>query len=403
MSIQALAPRSDFPLLEREIEGKRVVYLDSAATSLKPRRVIDEVSWFYTEGTANIHRGVHTLSRNASERFENAREDVARFIGATAREVVFTSNCTESINLVAAALKLGAGDKVIVSVIDHHSNILPWMSRCEVAFLPEAKDGVTDVARLESMIDDRTRLIALGHVSNVTGGINDVAKAVSIAKKRNIPVLIDGAQSVAHFPVDVRALGIDFLAFSAHKMLGPSGIGALYIAEEMWDRMGSLKLGGGTVDYVRTDGFNLKRIPHRFEAGTPNIEGVLGFAAAVRYLDDLGMEKVKAHDEELGQLLMDRFQRIKNLRILGPTDPKKKIAILPFLPDSPLIDFEQLGMMLSDSFKVMARTGTHCCHPYFDSHRLIGCVRFSTHVYTSEEDVLFAADRTEELVKKLLG
>jgi cysteine desulfurase/selenocysteine lyase len=394
----ALVPVEDFPLLSRRLDGQRIIYLDSAATSLKPRPVIEAVRTFYERMTANIHRGAHTLAREASDAYEAARDTVARFIGATSREIVFTAGATEGINLVAAGLGLGPGDNVVASRLEHHSNLLPWMRRCEVRLVPEEEDGTLDADRIAGFIDGRTRVVALAHVSHVTGAVHDVAAVVEAAHRRGVPVLIDGAQSVPHRPTDVCQLGCDFLVFSGHKMLGPSGIGVLFVSEAMGDRLDAFKVGGGAVDHVRLDGFDLKRAPYRFEAGTPNIEGALGLGAAVEYLEGLGMEAVAAHDAHLARVLSARFAALSGVRLLGPQDPGRKVAILSLVPTGDAVDAEMLGMMLSDTHKIMARTGTHCAHPYFESHGLRGAVRLSAHVYSSEEDIHAAADALGTLI-----
>jgi cysteine desulfurase/selenocysteine lyase len=395
-----LAPLADFPQLERHIEGKRINYLDSSATSLKPRQVIDAITHFYTHSCSNVHRGDHTLSREASALLEDARSNVARFIGATSREIIFTQNTTESLNFVADGLGLTPTDNVVTSILDHHSNILPWMSRCEVRFLPEGPDGTVDFSALPKLVDRNTRLISVGHVSNVTGAINAVSEAVSFARERGILTAIDGAQSVPHLPTDVVELDCDFLAFSSHKMLGPSGVGVLYVRDEVADTFAPRKLGGGTPAEVTTQSYRLKERPYSFEAGTPCIEGIIGLGAAVDYLRDLGMARVAAHDAALARLMHDRFSEISSLRMLGPQDPNRKIAIAALVPNPGVSSAGSLGQMLSDSHKIMARSGKHCAHPYFASREILGSLRLSTYVYNSEQDVLMAAAALEQIVRK---
>jgi cysteine desulfurase/selenocysteine lyase len=398
--VTPLAPRADFPLLARTIEDRRIVYLDSASTTLKPQAVIDAVLRFYTHFTANIHRGNHSLSQETSEAYEQTRDAVARFLNAGAREIVFTANTTESLNLVGEGLALAPGDNVVSTMIEHHSNLLPWMQRCETRIAPVDDQGRVNVEALERLVDARTRLVAVGHVSNVTGAIAPLARIIELAHARGVPVAVDAAQSVPHLPVDVLALGCDFLAFSAHKMLGPSGVGVLYVAEAMWDRLRPLKLGGGTVDHVRTDGFDLKRVPHRFEAGTPNIEGVLGLGAAVAYLERIGMNAVARHDAQLAESLHRRLADVPGIRVLGPRDPREKIAVASIVPTGK-IDVQLLGSTLSDSFKVMARAGTHCAHPYFGSEGMReGALRLSAYLYNDEQDLAEAARALGELMTR---
>jgi cysteine desulfurase/selenocysteine lyase len=396
-----LAPTGDFPLLAREIEGRRVIYLDSAATTLKPRAVIDAVVRFYEHSTANIHRGDHTLSQEASEAFESTRSTVARFLNANAREILFTANTTEGLNLVARGLGLKPGDNVVGCVQDHHSNLLPWMGNCELRLVGGSSDGRIDLSQLDSLIDDRTRLVALTHASNVTGVIHPVREAIAIARRRNVPTCVDAAQSVPHLPVDVGELGCDFLAFSGHKMLAPSGVGVLYVAEAQLERLAPLKLGGGVVDHVREDGFSLKRVPHRFEAGTPNIEGVLGLGAAVRYLDRLGMEAVRDEGTAQSRRLREKVAEIPGLELVGPVDARDTLPIVTVAPVRATVDAARLGMMLSDSYKIMARSGTHCAHPFYARAKVRGALRLSAFVYNSDEDLDLAASALREIMARI--
>jgi cysteine desulfurase/selenocysteine lyase len=398
-NISGLVPREDFPLLMRRIEDRPINYLDSAATALKPTAVIDAVTAFYREMCANVNRGDHILSQEASTRFEQVRHDVARFINALTREVVFTSNTTDSMNLVAAGLKLGPGDNVVTSIIDHHSNMLPWLGRCETRFLPEAEDGRIDLAQLPGLIDGNTKLVAIGHVSNVTGAIQPVREAIQIARAKGVLVVVDAAQSVPHLPLDVVELGCDFLAFSAHKMLGPSGVGVLYVSEEAADRLATVKVGGGSPERVRTDGFTLKDMPYRLEAGTPNIEGVFGLGAAIAYLKAIGMKRVAEHDAALAAYMHELFAELPGVEMLGPADPTKKIAIASLVPTAATVTPATLGRILSDSHKIMARTGTHCAHPYFAARGKAGALRLSAYIYTSSDDLDAAALAIREVLR----
>jgi len=395
-----LAATADFPfLIDRRIEGKPVIYLDSAATTLKPRQVIDAVLRFYYHSPANIHRGDHTLSREASAVFEEARSTIARFIGATSREIIFTQITTDAMNVLADGLQLERTDNLIVALQGHHSSTLPWMSRCTVRFLPEHADGTIDVGKLATLVDRNTKLIAIGHVSNVTGAINPVAEAIAFAREREIPIAIDGAQSVPHLPIDVLEMGCDFLAFSGHKMLGPSGTGVLYVRDEIGDRLTPRRVGGGTPVRVTTEGFHLKERPYSFEAGTPNIEGVFGLAAAAEYLMEIGMKRVAEHDAALARVLHERFANRSFVRMLGPTDPARKVAIAALVPTHDRRNAAgSLGQILSDSYKIMARSGTHCAHPYYASLGVEASLRLSSYVYNSERDLHQAADAIEEIL-----
>lgn len=400
MTVEALVPRNDFPLLaNREIEGRSINYLDSSATTLKPKVVIEAVTNFYTMSCGNIHRGDHTLSRESSEHFEEARHSVARFIGALSNEVAFTSGTTDSMNRIAEGLDLQRDENVVVSLLDHHSNILPWMGRCEVRYLPVGADGCTDVGALTSLIDDKTRLVSLGHVSNVTGAITDIAAAREISRDRGVLFCLDGAQSVPHLPIDVVDLDCDFLVFSGHKMCGPSGVGILYIKEDIGRNFAVKRLGGGTPDHVRRDSYDLKELPYRLEPGTPNIEGVIGLGAAVEYLEMLGMENVAEHDAELTRLMHELFFEQEHFTMLGPKDPTKKISIASLALKKKDVTVGSVGHYLSDSKKIMVRSGTHCAHPYFDSIGVAGSIRLSAYIYTSGQDLIEASESLAQLLR----
>lgn len=390
---EPLVSREDFPLLrKRTIEGRSINYLDSAATTLKPQIVIDAILNFYEHSCGNIHRGDHTLSREASDLFEEARHSVARFIGAFSQEVVFTSGTSDGLNLVADGLRLEKSHNIVVSELDHHSNILPWMAHCEVRFLPVDESGRTDVSRLGALMDDNTKLVSLGHVSNVTGAINDVAAATGIAHARGVPVCIDAAQSVPHIPVDVVSLDCDFLVFSGHKLLGPSGIGALYIKENAGRTFHPRRVGGGTPDHVRKDGYDLKELPYRLEVGTPNIEGAIGMAAAIEYLDAIGMDRVAEHDAKLSDKMQELFGDCERFYMLGPKNPEHKLAVASLVPRKDVVSVGSIGHFLSDSRKIMARSGTHCAHPYFESLAVQGSIRLSPYVYSGEADLCEALE-----------
>lgn len=389
----------DFPQLARTVEGRRLVYLDSAATSLKPQAVIDAVCEFYRTSCGNVHRGDHLLSQEASARIEEVRYAVARLVNATSREIVFTSGTTAGLNLVADGLRLEAGDNVVTTLLDHHSNILPWMSRCEVRFLPLDPDGRMQLDALPKLIDARTKLVTLGHVSNVTGVIQPVREAIAIARARNVPTAIDAAQSVPHLAVDVMELGCDFLAFSGHKMLGPSGTGVLFVSDNIEDRMQPRYLGGGAPDHVRADGYKLKDVPHRLESGTPNIEGIFGLGAAIEYLQSVGYARIAEHDRELCAAMHRMFDQVPGVRMLGPASPSGKIAIASLVPVSERITVKTLGRVLSDSFGVMARSGTHCAHPFFAQYKGAGSLRLSPYIYNTTADLEVAARALTELLR----
>lgn len=397
----ALAARADFPVLAREVDGVPLVYLDSAATSLKPRAVIEEMVRYYSEVGANIHRGKHMLSEEASDTYERARQRLAEFVGARADSVVFTAGTTASVNLVAAGLDLDRDDLVLVSADAHHSQQLPWRERARVRFIPTLRDGTPDLDGYAALLAEAPAVVALTHCSNVTGYYTPVAEMTAMARERGSVVVLDGAQSVPHRPVDLTALGVDALAFSAHKMLGPTGIGALALTPELAARLRPTVVGGGVVDWVDTEGIRLRRAPHRFEAGTPHIAGAYGFAAAVDYLRRLGTDRVAEHDRDLGALLHALAAERDTLTVLGPAGGDRGGILSVAVRGCP--DLGDLARILSDSFGVMCRTGHHCAQPFVDSFGVGQVLRISGHVYTTAEEVhaaFTALDRVIPLVSR---
>lgn len=393
--------RADFPLLSRRIEGKAITYLDSAATSLKPRAVIDAIGRYYAEQSANVHRGKHTLSEEASEAFEDARQVIASFLGASAREVVLTSGTTEAVNLVALGLPLAPGDNVVTTLQDHHSTLVPWFERAEVRVCPVGHDGVVEPERLLSLVDERTRVVAVGHASNATGAVQDVESIVRGAKERGALVLLDGAQATPHLPVDVKQLGCDFYAFSGHKVLGPTGIGALYGTRDALDALRPAHLGGGMVDLVTATGWTPKPVPFRFEAGTPNIAGAIGLAAALRYLKRVGWERVVEHERALTRALVAGVADLPGTRLLGPEPGAERLPLASLVIESDRVAPDHVAMMLSDTHKVMARSGHHCCHPYFDGLGTTGALRLSAGFYNTVDEIEAATAALRELLARV--
>ena len=379
---------ADFPLL-----GKRadVVYLDNAATTQKPRRVIDALRTYYETGNANVHRGAHRLSDAATAAFETARETVAKRINASSsKEVVWTRGTTEAINLVAAAyapLVLGEGDDVLVTELEHHSNIVPWQLACSrfgarlraVRVLPS---GELDMADFHAKLTERTKIVAVGHVSNALGTINDLAAIVSSAKAAGATVVVDGAQAMAHFEVDVQALGCDFYAFSGHKMYGPTGIGALWGRQALLDAMPPWQTGGEMIERVRIEATTYAATPLKFEAGTPHIAGVVGLKAAVDYLDDLDPQAVADHEDDILAYATASLQQIDGVSVIG-TAPRKGPVLSFGLRDAHPHD---VGTLL-DQQGVAVRTGHHCAMPLMDRLHIPGTVRASFALYNRRDDV----------------
>jgi cysteine desulfurase / selenocysteine lyase len=387
--------RADFPVLDREIDGTRVTYLDSAATSLKPRAVIDAVTRYYTEVSANIHRGKHMLSEEASDAYEGARTRVAAFLGVRAAQVVFTANTTHALNIVAAGVDLSPDDLVLVSRDAHHSLQLPLRARAKVEWLPVREDGAVDLDAYAAQLARHPVLVAITHCANVTGRYAPVAQLAALAREHGARTVVDGAQSVPHRQVRLPDLGADALAFSAHKMLGPTGIGVLALSEELAAGLRPLELGGGVVDWVDTRSWVLRRAPHRFEAGTPHIAGAYGLRAAVDYLDDLGLAEVAEHDRWLAELMYTEAAKRDYLTVLDPA-PADRSAVLSAAVRG-IDDLTELARALSDSYGVMCRSGHLCAQPFVDDLAGTAVLRLSAYVYNTPDDIHRAFDALDEL------
>ena len=364
--------RRDFPILQQQVHGKPLAYLDNAATTQKPRAVIDAVSRYYLTDNANIHRGVHTLAERATAAYEGARAAVQRFLNAReAREIVFVRGTTEAINLVAQAYArplLRPGDEIVVSILEHHSNFVPWKMACEATgarlrVVPMTDEGTLRLDEYERLLFDRTRLVAIGHVSNALGTVNPVAEIVRLAHARGIPVLVDGAQAVSHLDVDVRALGCDFYAFSGHKLFGPTGIGVLYGRADLMDRMPPWQGGGDMISSVTLDEVRYNTLPAKFEAGTPDIAGAIGLAAAIDYLGGLDRDAAAAHEAALTHYAEERLSEFDDVTVFGR--PREKAGIVSFVMSC--AHPHDIGTVL-DGEGVAIRTGHHCCQPLM--HRL---------------------------------
>ena len=386
--------RRDFPILQREIApGVPLVYLDNAATSQKPVQVIAAITRYYRDHNANIHRGVHTLSVESTAMYEEAREKIARFINAPdAREVVFTRNTTESINLVAHAWGrkfLRAGDEVVLSEIEHHSNIVPWqMLRDErgivLRFIPMLPDGTLDLGEARRLIGPRTKLLSVTAMSNALGSIVPVAELVALAKAEGATVLIDGAQSVPHLPVDVQALGIDLLAFSGHKMLGPTGIGVLWGRLDLLDAMDPFLGGGDMINTVTLERSTWADVPAKFEAGTPNIADAIALGVAVDYLDALGMDAVRAHEVAITDYALRRLADVPGLTVFGRPNAQERGGVISFELEG--IHPHDVGQVL-DTHGVAIRTGHHCAQPVMAALNVPATARASFYIYNTTDEV----------------
>lgn len=386
--------RADFPILDQEAHpGKRLVFLDSAASSQKPRQVIDAMTAYYTHDHANVHRGIHTLSERATDAYEGAREKIRAFINARShREIIFTRNTTESINLVAGSwgrANLGPGDAVVLSVMEHHSNIVPWQILAAergftIRYIPVTATGELDLDAYAAFLrDDPVKLVSVMHVSNVLGTVNPVAAMIQQAHEAGALVMIDGAQSVPHLAVDVQALDVDFLAFSSHKMAGPTGLGVLYGKRALLEEMPPYMGGGEMIRRVTLEGSQWNDLPHKFEAGTPAIAEAVGLGAAVDYLSALGMDKVLAHERIIVEYAMDRLAEVPGLTIYGPDTDRRNGVTTFSLKDMHAHDLAQL----LDAEGVAIRAGHHCAMPLHQHLGVPATARASFYVYNTKADV----------------
>lgn len=403
MDIQRI--RADFPILNQSVNGHPLVYLDNAATTQKPQAVIDALVNYYSRDNSNVHRGAHTLSDRATASFENARQTLAGFINApSARQIIWTRGTTESINLVACSwggANLKPGDRILVSALEHHSNIVPWQliaakTGAEVVAIPVDEQGVIDLSALQQLLDSRIRLVAVNHVSNALGTINPVEDIIALAHAAGALVLIDGAQAVAHWAVDVQALNCDFYVFSGHKLFGPTGIGVLYGRLDLLEQMPPYQGGGEMIETVSFDGSTWNQLPYKFEAGTPDIAGAIGLAAAVEYLNAQDRKVLAAHEDALLAYATEKALQVPGLKIIG-TAPSKA-AVLGFVLEG--AHPSDIGMLL-DQQGVAVRTGHHCAQPIMQQYGIPGTVRASFSFYNTFEDVdrLFVA---LEKVRQLL-
>jgi cysteine desulfurase / selenocysteine lyase len=382
--------REDFPILTTKVNGKPLVYFDNGATTQKPIQVIKRISKYYEDENSNVHRGVHTLSQLATEKFEGARNYVAQFINApSSKEIIFTKGTTESVNLLATVFRshVNAGDTVMISAMEHHSNLVPWQQLCKekkakIVVIPVLENGELDMEGLKKLINPKVKMLAITHISNVLGTENPIEEIVKIAHAANIPVFVDGAQAIAHTVVDVQKLDCDFYAFSAHKAYGPMGTGVLFGKSEWLEKLPPYQFGGEMIESVQFDKVVYNSIPYKFEAGTPNVAGVVGMEEALRYISGLSIKKIRQYEDELIEYATAKINEIEGVRIIGRA--KEKTAVLSFVVDG--VHPYDLGTLL-DQLGIAVRTGYHCAQPLIESFGLTGTLRVSLAMYNTIDEV----------------
>lgn len=393
----------DFPILSRKINGHKLVYLDNAATTQKPLQVINAVRDFYLKHNANIHRSVHTLGEEATELYENAREEVASFINANRDEIIFTRGTTESINLVRfawATKNLKRGDTILLTLMEHHSNIVPWQlvakeKGAKLKYVGLDREGRLSFDQLEKSIPN-AKLLAITHCSNVLGTVNDVKKACKIARENGVTSVVDGAQSVPHIKVDVKEIGCDFLAFSGHKMLAPNGIGVLYGRKEVLEEMDPFHGGGDMIKEVFLDRATWNDVPYKFEAGTVNTGGAVGLAEAIKYIEKFGIEKIEKHERAVGSYCIEMLSRIDGVSIFGPKSMESRVAVISFNVRD--IHPHDVATIL-DKYGIAIRSGHHCAQPLMHHYSVPAMSRASFYIYNTHDDV----DRLYNGIKKVIG
>ncbi|MFH1004171.1 MAG: cysteine desulfurase [Bacteroidota bacterium] len=414
--------RKDFPILSRKVNGKSLIYLDNGATAQKPKQVIDAITKYYSEQNANIHRAVHHLSQNITVDYENARTTIQKHIGAKhAHEIIFTSGTTESINLVATTFgklfspfgdRLMPGDEILITEMEHHSNILPWQMLCEeknavLKVVPITDRGELDIEQIDNLLNSKTKIVAITHTSNTLGTINPVKEIIRVVRKKSsrhqrkvgdeIIVLVDGAQAIPHMKVDVRDLDADFYCFSGHKVFGPTGIGVLYGKEKLLRKLPNYQVGGGTIKTVSFKKTEYADIPLRFEAGTPHIAGGIGLASALDYINNIGLEKISEYEHELLKYATEKLLMIEGLRIIGTS--KNKVSVISFVINK--IHPYDIGVIL-DQLGIALRTGHHCTQPIMDKFKIPGTVRSSLAFYNTKEEIdelIKGVERAKKMLK----
>ena len=391
--------RKDFPILSRKVNGKPLIYFDSGATAQKPKQVIDAIEKYYSDQNANIHRGVHRLSQDITADYEKARATIQKYIGAEhPHEIIFTSGTTESINLVASSFGkkfVKAGDEILITEMEHHSNILPWQMLCEeknavLKVAPITESGELLMDQFQKLLSSKTKIVAITYISNTLGTINPIKEIISLAHAKNIPVLIDGAQAIPHGQVNVQDLDADFYCFSGHKVFGPTGVGILYGKEEWLRKLPNYQVGGGTIKSVSFAKTEYADIPLRFEAGTPHIAGGIGLAAALDYINTIGLSTISSYEHELMEYATERLSEIEGVRIIGTA--KDKASVISFVIDT--IHPYDIGVIL-DQMGIAVRTGHHCTQPLIEYYKCLGTVRVSLSFYNTKEEI-------DELVKGII-
>ncbi|HEY8528561.1 MAG TPA: cysteine desulfurase [Paenibacillaceae bacterium] len=399
MALDPLALKEEFPILHQQVNGHPLVYLDNAATSQKPRAVLEAMRRYYEHDNANVHRGVHTLGARATEAYEGARERVARFLNAEPREIIFTRGTTSAINLVAhgyARKHLREGDEIVITPMEHHSNLIPWQEAARktgavLKYIPLQPDGTIRLEDAEQTVTERTRIVAVTAASNVLGTVNPVDRIAEIAHRKGAVILVDGAQSTPHMKVDVKAWDVDFYAFSGHKMCGPTGIGALYGKAALLDAMEPLDFGGEMIEVVELYEATWKEIPWKFEGGTPNIAGAVGLAAAIEFLEQVGLDNIAAHERKLASYALERLTAIEGITVYGPRHDR--VGLVTFnLGD---IHPHDVATVL-DSEGIAIRAGHHCCQPLMRWLNVTATARASFYLYNTESDI----DRLAEALVK---
>jgi cysteine desulfurase/selenocysteine lyase len=397
--------RKDFPILSRTVNNKPLIYFDNGATTQKPKHVIDAIVECYTTQNANIHRGVHRMSQDVTDAYENARITVQKHIGAKdENEIIFTKGTTESINFIATAFGkkyVNTGDEIILSEMEHHSNILPWQQLCEeknavLKVIPMTDSGELRMEEYKKLLSEKTKLIAIAHVSNTLGTVNPVKEMIAIAHSKNIPVLVDGAQSIPHINLDVQDLDADFYCFSGHKVYAPAGVGILYGKEEWLKKLPNYQVGGGTIKTVSFNKSEYAESPLRFEAGTPNIEGGIGLAAALDYINTLGIENIAVYEQELLEYATEKLSAIHNLRIIGTA--KEKASVISFVVEG--IHPLDIGILL-DAQGIAVRTGHHCTQPIMAHYQIQGTIRASFSFYNTKEEIDVFANAIVKSIKRI--
>lgn len=387
--------RADFPILSEKVHQRELVYLDNAATTQKPQLVLDAIVEGYSKWNANVHRGVHHLSQVATQRHEDARKRVAEWLNANSEEVIFTKGTTDGINILARSFgeaMVNEGDEIIVSQLEHHSNIVPWQMLCErkkatLKVIPLREDLSIDIEAFKEMLNERTRLVSIAQVSNVLGIINPIEEIISYAHTKHIPVCVDGAQSVPHLAVDVKKMDCDFLVFSAHKMYGPTGLGVLYGKKEWLDQLPPAEGGGEMIEHVRWDKTTYNVLPYKFEAGTPNYIGSYAFSKAIEYVQEIGIENIAKHEEELVEYIEERLSSMTNVKIYAAGQKKAgAVSFNIYRADGGLIHPFDVGVLL-DRQGVAVRTGHHCAEPLIDYLGVPGTLRASVGLYNTKEDI----------------